>query len=197
MPTNASIPDRFVSQRLILRPYQAGDGAMYFAAGQKNRQHLQRYEADNAILSAKTEPEAETLVQELAADWAARKCFFLGAWEKEAGEFAAQVYIGVVNWDTPEFEIGYFVDIDHEGQGYVTEAVKTALSFVFSHLQAQRVSLHCSTTNLRSQRVAERCGFTREGLLRQNRRQPDGSFSDSLVYGLLRSEWVKILPPPV
>ena len=45
---------------------------MYYAVGQKNRQHLQRYEADNAILSAKNEPEAEALVQELAADWAAR-----------------------------------------------------------------------------------------------------------------------------
>jgi ribosomal-protein-serine acetyltransferase len=183
------LPAMFESERLILRPYQAGDGAMYFAAGQKNRQHLQRYEADNAILSAKTEQEAEALVQELAADWAARKCFFLGAWDKRSGEFVAQVYIGVVNWDTPEFEVGYFVDRDHEGQGYVTEAVHAALGFVFDHLQAQRVSLRCNTTNLRSQRVAERCGFTREGLLRQNRRQPDGSFSDSLVYGLLCSEW--------
>lgn len=185
----SSHPTQFESGRLILRPYQAGDGAMYFAVGQKNRQHLQRYESDNVILTAKSEQDAEALVQELAADWVARKCFFLGAWDKFSGEFVAQVYIGVVNWVTPEFEVGYFVDLDHEGQGYVTEAVKAALGFVFDHLQAQRVSLYCSTTNLRSLRVAERCGFTREGLLRQNRRQPDGSFSDSLVYGLLRSEW--------
>jgi len=189
MPINHSIPDRFESERLTLRPYRAGDGAMYFTVGQKNRQHLQRYESGNVILTAHTEQEAEALVQELAADWATRNCFFMGAWDKISGEFVAQVYIGVVNWDTPEFEIGFFVDQDHEGQSYVTEAVRTALDFVFNHLQAQRVSLHCNTTNLRSQRVAERSGFTREGCLRQNRRQPDGSFSDSLVYGLLRHEW--------
>ena len=117
------------------------------------------------------------------------KCFFLGAWDKLSGEFVAQIYIGVVNWNTPEFEIGFFVDQDHEGQGYVTESVRAALDFVFEHLQAQRVSLRCNATNLRSQRVAERCGFTREGLLRQERRHPDGSFSDSLIYGLLRREW--------
>ena len=190
MTTDNSTPTRFESERLILRPYQAGDGAMYYAVGQKNRQHLQRYEADNVILTVKNEQEAEALVQELAADWAARKCFFLGAWDKLSGEFVAQVYIGVVNWDTPEFEIGFFVDQDHEGQGYVTESVRAALDFVFEHLQAQRVSLRCNATNLRSQRVAERCGFTREGLLRQERRHPDGSFSDSLIYGLLRREWV-------
>ena len=190
MTIDNSTPTRFESERLILRPYQAGDGAMYYAVGQKNRKHLQRYEADNVILTAKNEPEAETLVQELAADWAARKCFFLGAWDKLSGEFVAQVYIGVVNWDTPEFEIGFFVDQDHEGQGYVTESVRAALDFVFEHLQAQRVSLRCNSTNLRSQRVAERCGFTREGLLRQKRRHPDGSFSDTLIYGLLHREWV-------
>jgi ribosomal-protein-serine acetyltransferase len=194
--TLLDLPAMFESERLILRPYQAGDGAMYFTVGQKNRQHLLRYEADNAILSAKTEQQAETLVQELAADWAARKCFFLGAWDKRSGEFVAQVYIGVVNWDTPEFEIGFFVDLDHEGQGYVTEAVQAVLGFVFDHLHAQRVSLRCDTSNTRSQRVAERCGFSREGLLRQVRRQPDGSFSDAYVYELLRSEWVKILPHP-
>jgi len=169
---------------------------MVYAVGQKNRQHLQRYEADNAILSPKTEQEAEALVQELAVDWAVRNCFFLGAFDKLSAEFVAQVYIGVVNWDTPEFEVGFFVDQDHEGQGYVTEAVQAALGFVFDHLYAQRVGLRCDTTNTRSQRVAERCGFTREGLLRQVRRQPDGSFSDAFVYGLLRSEWVKIPPPP-
>ena len=183
-------PTRFESQRLILRPYQAGDGEMYFAAGQRNRQHLQRYEAENVLLSPKSEQEAEALVQELAADWAAGNCYFLGAWDKTTGEFVAQVYIGVVNRDTPEFEIGYIADVDHEGQGYVTEAVKTALGFVFDHLHAHRVSLRCDTSNTRSQRLAERCGFTREGLLRQVRRQPDGSFSDALIYGLLRGEWV-------
>jgi RimJ/RimL family protein N-acetyltransferase len=190
MPVNASIPDRFESQRLVLRPYHAGDGPLIYAVGQKNRQHLQRYEADNAILSAKTVPEAEALVRELAADWTARRCFFIGAFDKLSAEFVAQVYIGVVNWDTPEFEVGFFVDQDHEGQGYVTEAVRAALDFVFEHLLAQRVSLRCDTTNTRSQRVAERCGFTREGLLRQVRRQPDGSFSDAYIYGLLRSEWL-------
>ena len=190
MPVNASIPDRIESQRLVLRPYQAGDGPMIYAVGQKNRQHLQRYEADNAILSPKTEPEAEALVQELAADWAARNCFFIGAFDKLSGEFVAQVYIGVVNSDTPEFEIGFFVDRDHEGQGYVAEAARAALGFVFTDLHAQRVSLRCDTTNTRSQRVAERCGFTREGLLRQVRRQPDGSFSDAYIYSLLLSEWL-------
>jgi aminoglycoside 6'-N-acetyltransferase len=99
------------------------------------------------------------------------------------------VYIGSVSWDLPEFEVGYFVDKDHEGQGYVTEAVKAALRFIFEHLQAHRVRLECDDTNARSYRVAERCGFTREGHLREVKKHADGTFSGTLCYGLLRSEF--------
>ena len=181
-------PIRIESQRLILRPYQAGDGPMYFAVGQKNRQHLQRYEADNAILVPKNEQEAEALVQELAADWTAGKCYFLGAWDKASGEFVAQVYIGIVNRDTPEYEVGYFVDQEHEGKGYVTEAVRAAIGFLFRNLGAHRVRVHCDETNIRSRRVAERCGFVHEGLLREDTRSPDGLLTGTMVYGLLRRE---------
>ncbi|NTV84235.1 MAG: hypothetical protein HGA23_08050 [Bacteroidales bacterium] len=58
----------------------------------------------------------------MQAAFIARNCFFFGAFEQNA--FVAQIYIGVVNWDLPELEIVYFVDRYHEGQGYVTEAVK-------------------------------------------------------------------------
>jgi ribosomal-protein-serine acetyltransferase len=182
------IPARFETERLTIRCYEAGDGPLYYATGVRNCDHLQRYESGNVILTAKTEQEAETLVRELHADWVARNCFFMGAFDKETCEFVAQIYVGVVNWDLPEFTIGYFVDKDHEGQGFVTEAVQAALRFIFEHLRAHRVRLEANETNTRSRRVAERCGFVQEGQLRQNRRNPDGSFSGDVLYGLLRSE---------
>jgi hypothetical protein len=37
------IPTRIETERLYLRPYQAGDGAMYYQVGQRNREHLSRY----------------------------------------------------------------------------------------------------------------------------------------------------------
>jgi RimJ/RimL family protein N-acetyltransferase len=104
----------------------------------------------------------------------------------------AQVYIGAIDWDLPEFEIGYFADVEHEGQGYVAEAVRGALHFVFEHLHAHRVRLGCNDTNVRSYRVAERCGLVKEGHIRENKRNADGSISGTLHYGLLRSEFVDV-----
>jgi aminoglycoside 6'-N-acetyltransferase len=182
------IPTRIEAERITLRSYRAGDGAWYYAMGQRNRHHLARYEADNAARSLRSEQEAEVLVREFAAAWAARDCFFLGAFDRQTGAFVAQVYVGPVDWDVPEFEIGFFVDRDHEGQGYVTEAVRAALGFIFQHLGAHRVRMECDDTNARSWRVAERCGLVREGHIRENKIHADGTRSGTLHYGLLRRE---------
>ncbi|HTX90693.1 MAG TPA: GNAT family protein [Anaerolineales bacterium] len=191
MPDNRSLelPTPIETERLLLRPYQPGDSAWYWEMSLRNRDHLLPFESDNPILALKGLEDAEILVREFAAAWETRKYFFLGAFEKPGLEFAAQIYIGVVNRDLPEFEVGYFADRDHEGRGYVSEAVRGALALVFDGLHARRVSLHCNPANGRSFRVAERCGFIREGLIRQNHLNSDGTVNDSLCYGLLREEW--------
>ncbi len=179
----------FESPRLVLRRYHPGDGKWFYAMSQRNHDHLQRYEADNAAANIPSEGIAEELIASLAEAWEKGSYFFLGGFEKKSGEFVVQVYVEPVNRTLPEYEIGYFVDVEHEGQGYVTEAVRATLAILFDQVGAHRVSLKCDQTNLRSLRVAERCHMTREGLLRENRRNPDGTYASSLVYGLLKSEY--------
>jgi RimJ/RimL family protein N-acetyltransferase len=182
-------PLQFESPRLLLRGYQPGDGPMYLDVARRNREHLIQFEAGNALMTIDSEERAEIVVREMHAAWQAREHFFLGGFERGSGEFAVQVYIGPVNWETPEFEIGYIADVAHEGQGYVSEAVQAALGFIFTYFKAHRVRIRCNDINARSWRVAERCGFRLEGRLRENRRNPDGSFSTERIYGLLRSEY--------
>ena len=186
------IPNRIETERLYMRPYQAGDGVMFYAIGQRNREHLARYEADNILNQLNNEQHAEVVVRELAIDWMARKHFFLGIFDKNTHHWVGQIYIGPTNWDLPEFSIGYVVDVNHQGKGYITEAVKAALCFIFEHLGAHRVRSGCSDTNERSYRVLERCGFVREGHFRENKKNPDGSFHGDYQYGLLKSEFESI-----
>jgi RimJ/RimL family protein N-acetyltransferase len=136
-----------------------------------------------------SEEEAEIVIQNFIASWESGEAFFLGAFQKETREWVAQIYIGLANRGLPEYEIGYIADVDHEGKGYVTEAAREALRFVFGPLGAQRVRLECDDTNLKSLRVAERCGFVKEGHLRENKKNSDGSIRGALHYGLLRREF--------
>ncbi len=183
------IPDRIETERLYLRPYQAGDGPMYYAASLRNQEHLARYESGNVLYQLRDDEHAEATVRALSAAWIARNSFFMGVFEKDSDDWAGQIYIGPTNWDLPEFSIGYAVDVNHEGKGYITEAVKATLCFIFEHLQAHRVRSDCADTNSRSYRVLERCKFTREGHYRENKKNPDGSFHGDLQYGLLKSEF--------
>jgi len=84
------VPTQVTTDRLTLRSYAPGDGPRLFAASQKNRTHLQRYEADNELMELDSQEEAEKAAQELAAAWVGRRFFFLGGFEKRTGEFMVQ-----------------------------------------------------------------------------------------------------------
>lgn len=191
------LPTRLETERLYLRPYHPGDGRWYYTISHRNRAHLARYESGNPLLGLRSEAEAEALVQDFAAQWAARTNFFLAAFDKRVDAFAAQIYVGPTSWNLPEFEVGYFADKHHEGYGYVTEAVQATLELLFVHLGAHRVRLECDDTNTRSLRVAERCGMVREGHIRENKRGADGALSGTLHFGLLRSEFEALAHPAV
>ena len=76
------IPNRIETERLYLRPYQAGDGKMYYAASRRNRKHLERYEFGNVLYQLKDEQHAEDTVRALSAAWVARNSFFMGVFER-------------------------------------------------------------------------------------------------------------------
>ena len=182
-------PKRLETERLILRPYRAGDGEMLYAAGLRNREHLTQYESGNVLLHLKDEEHAEAMACELADDWLELNCFFIGVFESSSGEWVGQVYVGPTNWKLPAFSIGFVADVHHEGKGYISEAVNSVLRMLFHEIGARRVSSDCHEDNHRSWRLLERCGFRREGHLRGNKLNPDGTTHGDYLYGLLKEEF--------
>jgi ribosomal-protein-serine acetyltransferase len=85
-------------------------------------------------------------------------------------------------------EVGYWLDAEFEGRGLVTRAVTAVLDYAFGTLGVARVALPTTVDNTRSRGVAERLGFTQEGLLREAAAFP-GERRDLVIYGLLAREW--------
>ncbi|MFI7074185.1 bifunctional pyridoxamine 5'-phosphate oxidase family protein/GNAT family N-acetyltransferase [Micromonospora sediminicola] len=73
--------------------------------------------------------------------------------------------------------------------GVNTEAKLLLLGRAFDDLDAMRVVWHTDIRNERSQRAIERLGATREGVLRQHKQRPDGSWRDTVQYSMLAQEW--------
>ncbi len=65
------------------------------------------------------------------------------------------------------FEVGYWVRSDETSKGYCTEAVEKILDEAFNHLGYHKAVLRIAVGNTASDRVAEKLGFTREGILRE------------------------------
>ncbi|MGY5859516.1 MAG: GNAT family protein [Candidatus Thorarchaeota archaeon] len=187
MTSDISVP--IETTRLIIRPYRTDDTMWYHKMSLRNKEHLAKYESDNPIMSVISESDAEKLINDFVSLWDEQKYRFLGVFLKETEEFVAQIYLGKLNDQLPEFGIGYFVDIEHVGNGYVTEAVHALVKELFESAGVHRLQIESDDTNTRSLGVAERCGFTKEGHLRENKKNPDGTLSGTLFYGLLRSEY--------
>ncbi len=82
-------------------------------------------------------------------------------------------------------------DQENRGQGYGTEALQLALSFVFNELNLYRLQLTVFAYNTSAIALYEKLGFTHEGTYRQFLRR-DGQRFDMLLYGLLCDEWMSM-----
>jgi RimJ/RimL family protein N-acetyltransferase len=64
--------------------------------------------------------------------------------------------------------VGYWLTAGARGRGVATHAVRLLAGWAFDALGLGRLEITCGPDNLASQHVAERCGFTREGVLRSH-----------------------------
>jgi RimJ/RimL family protein N-acetyltransferase len=86
-------------------------------------------------------------------------------------------------------EIGYILQRDCWGQGYMHEALLTLLDYGFGVLDLNRVEADIDPRNDGSRRTLARLGFVQEGHLRE-RWIVAGETSDTHLLGLLRSDWL-------
>jgi RimJ/RimL family protein N-acetyltransferase len=118
----------------------------------------------------------------------------------EAGE--SRVPLAIVDMDTRQLlgsidmsvnamrtgHIGYWVARQARGRGVATVALRRICRFAFDELGVQRLELVTDPDNRASQRVAEKAGFQREGVLRSHLLHRDGRRRDSVMFSLLPSD---------
>ncbi len=187
-PLLLDIPTEFASERLQLRCYRPGDGAMYFQMLRINWNHLYEF-LPESLMAVQSQEDAEVLIRRLMADWQLRNLFIFGIWEKETGAYVGESYLANADWHMPRIELGYFIVQASTGKGYASEAARATMRFAFEHLGVSRIELQCVADNIASQHVAENCGFTFEGRMRQRHRKKSGAVVDVLWYGILQPEW--------
>ncbi len=85
-------------------------------------------------------------------------------------------------------EIGYWVRSDATSQGIATEATRCLVHLAFDELGYHKVTLRIAVGNDPSDRVAQKLGFTREGVLREEL-LIRGNWVDHTLWSLLEREY--------
>jgi [ribosomal protein S5]-alanine N-acetyltransferase len=98
---------------------------------------------------------------------------------------------GYHNWykDHRKAELGYILNKEEiKRKVYMSEALKAILEYGFSVMNLNRIEACTAPSNIESQKLLKKFGFTQEGYLRQHYIR-DGEMQDSLIFSLLKEEY--------
>ena len=151
------------TQRLHLKPLVASfDFANYlFDMISKNREFFKFMPWANI---EKPESEFEFL-QSAAKGWKKQEKATYGMFLQSNNAFVGVCTMFEINLGNESGEIGYWLNPVFANQGFMTEAVNAVANQFFS-IGFKRITIKANPENIASCKVAEKCGFEREGLLR-------------------------------
>lgn len=171
-------PVALTTDRLLLRPVGPQDTDAVYAGCQDP--DIQRW---TTVPSPYLPEHARGFTEQMAPDgWVNGSMFTFGVF-LPAGELTGMLSISMRSLGTGE--IGFWAAKEHRGNGYITESVLAACRWAFTRMSVDRVEWRAEVGNTASRAVAERAGFTIEGVLR----------STLTNKGVLRDCWVGSLLP--
>ncbi len=103
--------------------------------------------------------------------------------------YIGTISFNVIDWLNRSAGLGIVIgDKSVWGKGYGTDAMRVLMRLGFDKLNLHRLWLHVHDYNQRAIASYEKCGFTREGVLRQEHFRR-GRYHDTIVMGILESEY--------
>jgi len=142
----------------------------------------------DAIPQPYLDSEARAWIEQATSYWHAGTSAPFAVTDAATGSVLGGVGFGWVG-DDRVGEIGYWLRFEARGRGLTVRAVGLVSRWAFAELGCERLQLRADADNVASQRVAEKAGFTREGVLRSVHFNPrEQSRVDYVMFSLLPGE---------
>ena len=168
------------TKRLLLRRARLADGEAYLRI--RNSQYVLRYNAMEPIT-------LEKALDQLAEDRESPHAFYLEDRVTKKLVGGAWLATDSLRFGVAAFGLEYFLGEEFSGRGLMTEALQALLDFAFFVEGAQVVSARVFRENVGSQRVLEKLGFSKEGVLRRAVKGYQGVVHDDVIFSLLREDF--------
>lgn len=182
-------PVDITAGRLLLRPPILSDAPDIHAACQDPE--IQRW---TTVPSPYHESDAQSFVTDVAPEgWRTGRDATFAVCDATSGRLLAMSDLGHLAIEDGIAQVGFWCAPWARSQGVMTAAVRTLCRWGFEQLGLARIEWYAEAGNLGSRRVAEKAGFTYEGLLRAKLIHR-GKRVDAWVGGLLAGDYDS--PPP-
>ena len=115
----------------------------------------------------------------------------LGVWaivDRESGKMIGTIELYNYTYHFMA-ELGYSLNPDFWGNGFVVEAAKAVLDYGFNVLKLKRIEVSTFETNHQSIRVCEKLGLVREGVLRNSYLRYDGLIFNKVMFSMTDTEY--------
>jgi RimJ/RimL family protein N-acetyltransferase len=177
------IPQTLVSPRVMLRRYQEGEGPLVYKLVASNKSRLIDH-FPKTVAQLTDENRGELFVRNKIAEWHSQKGYSFGMWDVHGRHYIGQISAKNIDWEIPRAELSYYISQEYEGRGIVKEALLLIIRFCFDNLHTQKLCIRTTPANYRSGKLAESCGFRKEGMIRNDFMKPDKTLSDVVYYGM-------------
>ncbi|QDT56441.1 Putative ribosomal N-acetyltransferase YdaF [Caulifigura coniformis] len=171
------------AERVVLRPLSEGDTDSLFELF-SDREVMRFWSS----LPMSSRDDAVALLQEIRDHFAARRLFQWGIADRVSNQVVGTCTLLNLDYANLRAEIGFALNRRYWGTGLAREGVSALVAFAFDTLGLERIEADTDPRNERCRRLLTRLGFREEGLLRE-RWRVGGEVQDSLILGLLKSEW--------
>jgi len=173
-----------VDDGIEMRPFQPEDAEVLIDLITRNRERLDRWMRWTAPV--KTLDDARSLIRQFQERLAGGDSYHVGLWVD--GQLAGGIAVRGIDRDNGNSEIGYWLGEEYVGKGLVTRSCRLVINDLFQNEGVHRIEIQAVSDNFPSRAVAERLGFTFEGIRRECIWITD-AFKDHALYALLDREW--------
>lgn len=130
--------------------------------------------------------ETAAFVRETREQWARNEGFQAAIIDRDA--IAGVIGFSRMDWANRSASLGYWLAETAHGRGIVTNATRALVDHAFGVWRLNRLEIRAGTENVRSQRVPERLGFVKEGVIRDAERLGD-RYVDHVLFSMLARDW--------
>lgn len=186
------IPDRMTSDRLILRRFARRDIDALTEAVSSSIAELNQW-LPWAHLGYGKEDSA-SYIRDSVHSWREGRAYdFTIRLRSDLAVHIGNISVWSVSRMGRAAEIGYWIRTDRAGSGLATEACQRMLALGFDEMGFHKINLRIASGNRQSERVAEKLGFSRDGILRDEL-LVRGRWIDHTLFSLLEHEWRASMP---